>query len=328
MSLSLSTTRITNLPIDSSLQYEQTEPDQWQIAPNVSQIVNIVSDVPETDDTLPVPSSTHRGSLAPLISTSSSPLLLSASTTQEPVNEEPVLSTPPLTTTQSNATYVPNVTHIQSVNVKALKPNVVTVCPVSPVNGRMSRTHSTDNSNGKSARYRHGRARVISPSSRFRHNLPSSSRRRRGTYSFKSSRKKAVSLVRPRLVAVPNDNSKGKSSRFKLSRLSLQSRTISRVIARDLPSRLSSQVSRHFPGHIIECVLTPPTSHSHSLRPSCLFGHAIARVHHRLSLPLRLSTNTMTPSVSTGFQALCFLPEDPSQRRMYRRITLQGLQAS
>ena len=76
MSLFLSTTRITILPIDSSLQSEQTVSDQWQIAPNVPEIVNIISDVPEADDSIPVPSSIHRDSLAPLISTPSSPLSL------------------------------------------------------------------------------------------------------------------------------------------------------------------------------------------------------------------------------------------------------------
>ena len=73
MSLSFSTTRITSLPIDSSLQSEQTVTDQWQIAPNVPQIVDIISDVPETDDSFPVPSAIHRDSLAPLVLTPSPP---------------------------------------------------------------------------------------------------------------------------------------------------------------------------------------------------------------------------------------------------------------
>ena len=61
-------------------------------------------------------------------------------------------------------------------------------------------------------------------------------------------------MARLRLTAVPNDNSKGKSSRFKLSRLPLRSR-ISHVIARDLPSRLSSQVPRRITGHTIAYLL-------------------------------------------------------------------------
>ena len=197
--------------------------------------------------------------------------------------------------------------------MQAFKPDSNTICPLSSAYIVMSRTHSADNSNGKSARYRHGIARVAPLSSRFRHNLPSSSRCRRGTYSFVSKVKKAMSMARLRLVAVPNDNSKSKSSRFKLSRLSLRLRSYANcpVIARDLPSRLSYQVSRHFTGHTIVYVLTPPTCHSYSLHPSRLFSHAIAHVRPRLPLSLRLPINTIAPLVSPGFQALCFLLEDP-----------------
>ena len=148
----------------------------------------------------------------------------------------------------------------------------------------------------------------------FYRNMSPSARRRRGNYPFKSLRKKAISLVRLRLVAVPNDNSKGKSSRFKSSRLSLRSHTVRRVIAREQPSHLSSQVSCRSTCHTIECVLTPPTSRSYWLHPSCLYSHAIARDLPRLLLPLRLSINTMTPPVSTSNQIPCFLPEDPPHR--------------
>ena len=75
-----------------------------------------------------------------------------------------------------------------------------------------------------------------------------------------------------------------------------------------------SQVSYRSNRHTIKCVQTPPTSRSHSLCPSRLHSHAIARDRPRLSFPLRLPINTMTPPISTGFQALCFLPEDPPHR--------------
>ena len=117
---------------------------------------------------------------------------------------------------------------------------------------------------------------------------------------------------------MPNDNSKGKSSRFKLYRLSLRSRIISHITACDLPSRLLSQVFRRFTGHTTEYALAPPTSYSHSLFTSRPLGHATARVRSHLFSPRCLSINTMTPSVSTGFQARCFLPEDPPP---HRRIT-------
>ena len=125
-----------------------------------------------------MPSAIHRDSLAPLIHTPSSTLLLSYSTTQDPANEEPVSSTPLSTSAQSNATHVPNVSHFKSVNIKSLKSNVDIICPLSPVRGRMSRTHSTDNSNGKSARYCHGINRFTPPIPLSRRNpLPSARRR-------------------------------------------------------------------------------------------------------------------------------------------------------
>ena len=145
---------------------------------------------------------------------------------------------------------------IPSVVMKACKPDSSTICPLSPAHVIMSRTHSADNSNGKSARYRHGIARVIPPSSRFRHNLSSSSRRRHGTYSIVSKAKKAMSMARLRLVAVPNDNSKGKSSRFKPSHQSLRPHAISRVIARGLPFHKPSQVTHRSVGHTSACVQT------------------------------------------------------------------------
>ena len=86
---------------------------------------------------------------------------------------------------------------------------------LSLVHGRMSRTHSTDNYNDKSARYRQGIASVAYSASRHRRNLLPSARRRRGSYFIMYPHKNAVSQesrVQLRFVAVPNDNSKGKSS--------------------------------------------------------------------------------------------------------------------
>ena len=101
MSLCFSTTRITSLPIDLSLQSEQIVSSQSQIAPNAHKIVNVISDVPETDDSLPVPSASHRNSLAPFVCVPFLPLPLSLSSpaTQKPVNEERVSSTPFSTST-------------------------------------------------------------------------------------------------------------------------------------------------------------------------------------------------------------------------------------
>ena len=293
----------------------QTVPDQWQIAPESSPIIRNILDDPEIDDSLPMPSSIHRDSLALPTLVSILPLSLSLSTPQEPAIEEPVSSTSLSTPAQPNVAFVSNMSRALPVVMKAFEPDSHTIGQLSPACVSMSRTHSADNSNGKSVRYRHGIDRVVPLSSCFRHNPSSSSRRRRGTYSIVSKVKKATYMARLRLAAVPNDNSKGKSSRFKRSRLSFLSRTTSRVIARDLPFRLSSQVLCHFNGRTIECVTTPPPSYSYSLRLSCLVGHAIAHVRSRLSSPSCLSINTLTPSVSTGFQVPCFLPEDPPHRR-------------
>ena len=145
------TSSVTSLPTDSSIQPEQTVSDQWQIAPNVSQIVSNASNVPETDDSLTVPSSIHRDRLALLDLTSSPPLSSPFLTSQEPAIKEPVSLTPLSISAQSNEAYVPNMTYIQPISPKALKSNVAMFRPVAPINGRMSRTHSTDNSNGKSA---------------------------------------------------------------------------------------------------------------------------------------------------------------------------------
>ena len=271
-----------------------------------------------------MPSSIHRDSLALPSLVPSTPISLPTSSCQKPAIKESVSLTSLPTFSQSNGTFVPNMSHLSPVIMKAFKSDSNAICPLSLAHVVLSRTHAADNSNGKSARYRHGIARLTPLSSRFRHNPPSSSRRSRGTYSIVSKVKKTLSLARLRLVAVSNDNSKGKSSRFKQFRLSLPSRNTRRVIARDLPPRLPPQVSRHFASHIIECVLAPPTPHFCSLRMSQLSGHAIARVRPRLFLPLRLS-HTMTSSVSTDFQASCFLPEDPPHRRITPPSTATSL---
>ena len=179
-----------------------------------------------------MPSSIHRDSLASPTLVPSTPTSLLTSPCQEPVLKEPVSSVPLSTSFQPNATFVPNMSRLSPVIMKALKSDSNTIRPLSPAYVALSRTHAADNSNGKSARYRHGIARVAPFLSRFCHNLSSSSRRRRGTYSLVSKAQKAMSMARRRLVAVPNDNSKGKSSRFKLSCLPLRSRTISHVIVR------------------------------------------------------------------------------------------------
>ena len=53
MSLLLSTSRVSSLPITLSLQFEPTDPDQWQIALETLQFIPNVFNDSETDDSLP-----------------------------------------------------------------------------------------------------------------------------------------------------------------------------------------------------------------------------------------------------------------------------------
>ena len=178
-----------------------------------------------------------------------------------------------------------------------------------PLTILMVHQHDTD---------RHGITRVIPPVPRSRRKWFPSARRRRNTYPFLFSRKRAVSMFRLRLTDVSNDNSKGKSSRFKIksSRLSLRSRITRHVsyVTYSLAFRLKSLVTPSVAPSSASMSTnqkTSPTSYSHSLRPSYLNSPAIVRALPRLSSPFRFPITTMTPSVSTGFQVPCFLPEDP-----------------
>lgn len=74
-------------------------------------------------------------------------------------------------------------------------------------------------------------------------------------------------LVRFRLIAVPNDNSKGKSSRYNTPQVPLESCIIRRVIARDLPHRILSYDLRHFTDRTIG--VTKPRLLYISCRSAC-----------------------------------------------------------
>ena len=122
----LSSTTIPELSESAPLRsltndLNQTVPDQWQIATETSPIVLNTSDDPKVDDSLPMPSSIHRDSLALLTLVLPSPIPLLSSPLQEPAIKEPASSTPFSTYFQPDVTFVPNLSLIPFVIMKAFK---------------------------------------------------------------------------------------------------------------------------------------------------------------------------------------------------------------